>query len=210
MRVGIFTDSRGDGIGPIIHEHEDMHEVYVYPNPGCTFESIVPTIRAYHTRVHFEAVYIMIGNNNLTVLNRATRKIHIEEETPHELYKSYNISFIPFQVELSHILRGTPVTIMPVTPIAINTYNKEPNPYIKQWVLDMGIVMINEEIVYQNAWNGLSTPLLQEVICRSEGAGGHRTYYNRLVDGLHPTYPTLRKWARKIRRSIQLNDHHLQ
>ena len=117
------------------------------------------------------------------------------------------MSLTTFQVELSHILRGPPFVIMPVTPIAINTYNKEYAPYAKQWVLDMSITMINEEIVYQNAWNGLSTPLLQEVICRSEGAGAHRTYYNRLSDGLHPTAATLRKWAKKIRRSLHLNDH---
>ena len=85
MKVGTFTDSRGEGLSPIIYEYEDTYKVYIYPKSGCTLESIIPIIRDYNDRVRFEAVYVMVGNNNLTTLDRATRKIHVEEEGPHEL-----------------------------------------------------------------------------------------------------------------------------
>ena len=146
MRVGIFTDSRGNGISPVIHEHEDTHETFIYPKPGCTLESITPIVRDYHKRGQFEAVYVMVGNNNLTTLDRSSHKIHIEESNPHELYHNFGMSLANFQVKLAQILRGAPVVILPVTPIAINTYNKESSPYKKQWVLDMGITSILGDI----------------------------------------------------------------
>ena len=205
MKVGLFCDSRGGGIGPVLHEHYDTYEVYVYLRPGATFESILPIIEAYSERIDFTAIYIMVGNNNVTHLDRSTRKIHILEINPHEVYRNFSLALTDFQVRLMNILGGTPFLIMPLTPIAVNTYNKEFEPYCKQWILDMAMTKINDELVYQNLWKGLCTPLLQEVIYRSEGAGGHRTYYNRLTDGLHPTDATTRKWAHKIRRSLLLN-----
>ena len=140
----------------------------------------------------------MVGNNNITYLDRNSRTIHILENNPHEVYRNFITALTDFQLRLVNILQATPFLILPLTPIAVNTYNRELEPYNKQWILDMAMTKINDEIVFQNSWKDLATPLLQEVIYCAEGARGHRTYYNRLIDGLHPTSSTTRKWARKI------------
>ena len=207
MKVGIFCDSRGGEIGPILHEQIDTHETYVYPRSGATLETILPIIQAYNERIPYGAIYIMVGNNNVTYLDRGSHTIHILENNPHEIYHNFITTLTDFQIRLMNILKRTPFLILPLTPIAVNTYNRVTEPYDKQWILDMAMTKINDKLVFQNSWKGLSTPLLQEVIYRAEGAGGHRTYFNRLKDGLHPTNATSRKWAHKIRRSLLLNGH---
>ena len=207
MKIGVFTDSRGKGLGPVLHRNHDTHQVYIYPYSGATFESIVPTIKEFNSRVLFDAIYTMIGNNDITKLDRSSHTIYVEENNPYEIFDKFTHKLTNFQLQLGSIMGPNPVIVLPVTPIEISMYNEMPFRDPKQWIVNMSINLINSEILYQNTWNGWSTPLLHEVIYRAEGQGGHRYYFNRLLDGLHPKPTTTTKWSRKLRHALWLNGH---
>ena len=207
MNVGVFCDSRGRGLGPELHRSVDTHQVYVYPFSGATFDSIVPIIREFNSRVLFDAIYILVGNNDITKLDRDTHTIYIEENNPHDIVEAFDNKLIQFKLQAGAIMGPNPVIVLPITPIELSIYNKALYRDPKQWIVNMSINTINSEILYQNTWNNYSTPLLHEVIYRAEGQGGHRYYFNRLIDGLHPKPATIRKWSRKLRRALWLNGH---
>ena len=182
-------------------------QVYVYKKPGATLASIVPMIREFNARVHYDAIYVMVGNNNLTSLDRDTYRISIQEENPYDILDMFNNTLTYFKLETAQFMMQHPVIVMPLTPIEMSMYNDDYFRDPKQWILNMAVNMINEEIIFQNSWSRFATPLIHEVIYRAEGQGVHRYYYNRLRDGLHPTSSTTRKWAYKVRRALSLNGH---
>ena len=96
-----------------------------------------------------------------------------------------------------------PVIVLPLTPIELSTYNGDYYRNHKQWMLNMTVNLINEEILYQNTWSGYTTPLIHETIYRAEGHVAHRYYFGRLRDGLHPTQQA----TRKLHRALSLNGH---
>ena len=207
MNIGIFTDSRGANLGQEVHLYQNTMQVYIYKTPGATLNSIIPKIREFHKRVHYDAIYIMVGNNDLTLLNRDNYTISVQEENPYDIVDRFNNSLTYFKLEVSQFMLHHPVIVLPLTPIEISTYNGDLDRNNKQWMLNMAINLINEEVIYQNSWAGHATPLIQEVIYRAEGRGEHRYYFGRLMDGLHPTLPTTRKWAHKLQRALTLNGH---
>ena len=207
MKIGIFCDSRGKKLGTELHRFNDTHQVYVYPFSGATFESIIPTIREFNSRVLFDAIYILVGNNDITKLDRESHTIYIEENNPYDVVETFNSKLIRFKLQAGAIMGPHPVIVLPLTPIELSMFNKAPFRDSKQWIVNMAINLINSELLYQNTWNAVSTPLLHEVIFRAEGQGGHRYYFNRLTDGLHPTAATTVKWSKKMRRALWLNGH---
>ena len=207
MNIGIFCDSRGASLGPELHQYHDTTQVYVYKRSGATLNSIIPMIREFHKRVHYDAIYVMVGNNDLTVLDKDNYTISLVEENPYDVCDIFTNKLTFFKLEVSQFMHDHPVVMLPLTPVEMSMYNESYHRDPKQWILNMAIDLINVELVYQNTWNRLSTPLIHEVIHKAQGHGAYRYYFNRLKDGLHPTLTTTRKWACKFRHAMTLNGH---
>ena len=125
MNIGIFTDLRGAGLSQELHKYQDTMQVYVYKKPGATLENIVPMIKEFNSRVHYDAIYVMVGNNNLTDLDRDTYRISIHEENPYDILDQFNNTLTFFKLATSQFMLQHLVIVLPLTPIQMSTYNDD-------------------------------------------------------------------------------------
>ena len=73
----------------------------------------------------------------------------------------------------------------------------------KQVILDEAIIKLNNYIRILNSERGHKTPEIDSVVHRRHGsASGWKHSYSRLVDGVHPTEATLKKWAKRFQENL--------
>ena len=82
-------------------------------------------------------------------------------------------------------------------------YNGYPYPF-HQFVINEGIIYVNQVITLMNTDSGLVSPWIQDTVhCLTHGKRINK--YQRFYDGLHPTPKTQDIWARLITRGINTN-----
>ena len=79
--------TRVENLGHELHPHEDTMQVhvYMYKTPGATLYSIIPKIRELNKWVHFDSIYIMVGNNDLTHLETETYRVSVQAENTYDI-----------------------------------------------------------------------------------------------------------------------------
>ena len=106
MSIGVFTDSRGKGLGPELHRHNNTHHMYVYPFPGATFDSIIPTIQEFNSRDRFDAIYAMIGNNDTTNIKTLSMYNELPYRDPKQWIVNMSINMINSELPYQNTWKG--------------------------------------------------------------------------------------------------------
>ena len=200
----ILTDSRGRylqdvldnkcGYGPLVH--------FV---PGATVNSMYREIRNLLKYNQVSALYLLVGVNDTTWKDRATRRTSPIYFSADELCADITEKIEYLMDYALNTCKIQKVVVLPVVGIELARYNGDsvPNPW--QQALDDGVKKLNSNIITLNAAHNHSTPLIHMSIYKSMGHGKVKTFYCRLWDGLHPRGDTLERWAEGILRAMYLN-----
>lgn len=194
MLTIVVTDSRGRHLDTVL-DHED---ILVSSHSGATLYTV--TMRAIEIihRYRPDVILIMAGINDITILNRHTRRVRLIS-TSTSVIISHLISEINRAKSL--IAATSPSTKIVIGGIAgfdINVYNRRLGISPLQSVVDNAITATNSYIRQLNADSQVPHPRLTSKI-HTWRRGRRKNFYSRLYDGLHPNNLVLNNWAHQIR-----------
>ena len=209
MATLCLCDSRGryleDALLELLHPGEHV-EVIFYP--GIGLGGLKEKVRLYTSSHVVTSIYILAGINDITRRDRQTRECYMPFQDPQELCDHVTdrvVDLIEFCVRNCGIYD---VVMIPLTGLNLNQYNRLPGYSHNQWIINEGVLKVNEAIITINASCGLHTPMVSRYVHKSTGAGRRiRHLYNRLWDGLHPRGDTIVRWAENIIHAIRRNGH---
>lgn len=195
----IISDSRGKGLGPIVRKYTEAL-VYVSVQSGAGLFDSVLRAKPDITRFKPKRIYIISGVNNLTHLNRITRKLILKER---DVTKATD-NFMQELGMAQHLIHTTtndcPDIIMaPLTGLSISMYNNDPSvPTADQDILNATVITINKKITEYNEDRCSTTPWTASYIHRYFRRKYHFAYDKLAQDGCHLTEDGKDFWGYKI------------
>lgn len=194
MLTIVVTDSRGRALDSFL----DHDNILVSTQSGAKLHQLADRACNIIYRHRPDVVLLMGGINNLTILNRHTRRVSLISTS-----RGVMINYLIQQInEAKALILGaypdTKLIIGGIAGMCINTYNRLPGVAPNQWLLDDTITAINAYIRQMNRDSGVPHPRLTSKI-HTWRHGRRRHVYKRLYDGLHPSDLVLHSWARQIR-----------
>lgn len=194
-----ICDSRGKGLEQHITKYTSDN-VSVSINSGATLYQSVTRSRNLITRIKPRQIYILSGINNLTTMDKITRKVTVTERNP---FKASDI----FEEELReaytyiHDITHSRIEIItaPITGMSLATYNgclpSNPND---QYSLNEAVTQINKKIISLNEENGCSTPWTSAIVHRYFRKKHNYAYHRLSDDGCHLSEEVKDFWGRKL------------
>ena len=172
----IITDSRGKTLDRYF-SGDMLSYVDIRPFNGLSLHELNINLQHHRFIQRASLVYIMVGINDFTILDRPTHTVRL---------------ITPF-----------PYILCPIYGMDINAYNKVEGTYRYQDALDQAAVRTNDFIGKLNARNQLRNPFISNVVHRYRPKTGlYITMYKKLWDCLHPSMATQEKIAKYLQRSI--------
>lgn len=155
-------------------------------------------------------IYILAGVNNLTLLDRRSRKIRLSHTDGNVIVQQFTHEMNLVTTLLSQSTKpGTKVIFAPITGLNMASYNREdPRLYnFQQSVIDQAVIGINNLVIEHNANSGYKTPWTHSIIHRYFRKKYHFSYERLDADGCHLTDDIRAFWARKILSAVVQNDN---
>lgn len=196
----VLTDSRGASLRRMIGDPNVIIEAV----RGARLQEMVGRAAALIPRLNPKSCLVIAGINNMTIMNRRTRKVSLLYYDPFEL--ANHVIRLINRVR-RHLIDSFPRTKFGfggVIGIDINHYNdlEGYSPY--QWIIDEAIRQINSYIRLLNQQLGLYHPRLTSKV-HSYYRGKPKNHYRLLRDGLHLGDTMINSWARNIERYHLVN-----
>ena len=180
-----------------------LRSTSIRPHKGLTLHVLNERLHQYRYIVGAKMLYIMVGINDFTVLDRRSHTVRLVTPFLSGLILHLKNEISSFEITMKRLYPATPYIICPLYGLDVGTYNRQEDMYRYQHVIDQAVVRINIHIGRVNARNHQTTPFLCNVIHRYRPkAGIYIHMYEKLVDGLHPTNSTQRKIATYLQRSF--------
>ena len=201
----LLTDSRGKTLEECFStEVLSYLDIRVYN--GLTLHELNFHLQQYRFIQRANLMYIMVGVNDFTVLDRATHTVRLVTPFLSGLLMRLKNEINSFDIDMKKYFPRVPFIIFPLYGLDINAYNKMEGTYRYQGVLDTAVVKINDYIGKVNARNRRINPFISNVIHRYRPkTGEYVTMYEKLWDGLHPSRETQEKIAGYLLRSFHKN-----
>lgn len=194
MLTIVVCDSRGRYLDTMI----DREDILVSYHSGATLHKVALEAINIMTRFKPDTLLIMAGINDMTIMDRVTRKVR-----PVSLSVEVLVNHVTTRINQakSMILSSNPnvnIVVGGIIGIDLNCYNGRMGVSPVQNIVDNAIIAINANIRQINIDSGLPYPrLTSKVHTWRKGMAKH--LYSRLRDGLHPGDLILENWAHQIR-----------
>ena len=203
-RPVIITDSRGRYMDWFLQQEVDYPPtVLVYS--GTNLRRIRRQVSPWLKTHKVSAIYILVGINDTTWRDKARNRVYARHYTPTELRDDLTDKVEDLVAFFHDSHAVDKVVMMPIPGINLAAYNGDERRDPRQSVIDKGLEALNSNIITRNAAYDLHTPLIHTTVRKSMGHGVHRYFYNRLYDGLHPSWMTLARWSNGILKAMHLN-----
>ena len=203
--ITLITDSRGMYLENYFPNHL-LRYVDIRYFPGMTLRELSTNLPRWRFLRQTRKVYIMLGINDCTVLERATHTVRLVTPYASGIFVRLKTVLAEIETIFKRDFPTVRITFCPLYGLDVGRYNKSPLPYRYQDSLDQAIILINSHISRTNARNRSRTPFLCNVIHRLRPK--HHIYihlYERLIDGLHPGGLALKKISEYLTRCIAEN-----
>lgn len=194
MLTIVVTDSRGRYLDTMV----DDENILISFHSGARLTDVATHAINIIGRFRPDLILLLAGINDITVLNRITRRVSLISNSRRSL-----INHLIYQINLakSMIFSAFPdikIAVGGIIGIDLNTYNRRYGISPVQHVVDDTITAVNSYIRQMNHDAGLPHPRLTTKV-HTWRRGRRRHAYRRLRDGLHPSDLVLESWARQIR-----------
>lgn len=157
------------------------------------------------------AVYILVGINDITLLDRATRRIYLRigrhRDTAKHIAAKLLLTVEEARLKYPHL---DAIIVCPIIGASLHAYNEcsKHSFRIQQSLLNAIIMDLNRRIklVNENYYPRLHTPYVASLVhhlCSRTGRLSHA--YNNLYDGLHPADWLQAKIASRLNKCIEKN-----
>lgn len=201
-----ICDSRGRDLYQMITRYTS-EVIFVTTNSGATIYQSATRSRYEIMRYKPRQIYLLSGINNLTILNRSTRQVQLQERNP---FKSADLIMEELKVTYDYITNltgpGVKIITAPITGMSMASYNGRllQNPE-DQDLLNDTVVYVNKRITALNEENGVRTPWTSAIIHRYYRGKYHFSYHKLNIDGCHLTDDVKEFWAKKLASAIDQN-----
>ena len=202
--ITVLTDSRGRFLQTEINRLSGLN-IPVIHKSGADLARLGRELNRLTQWTNVSTLYLLAGINETTWRDPLTCRVHVAFSTPDDLCEdlTYRIEHL---IRYAHDNCGVrKVILIPIAGIDLARYNGRMETDPRQWVIDQGLSMVNDNIIAINAFHNLHTPMLHQHIVKSMGRGRSKIMYSRLYDGLHPRWDTLERWAGGLLRAMYLN-----
>ena len=210
--VLLVTDSRGNSLDyriPHICKHWNINaKVETLILSGMNLNKAPDKILDYLDGRIVDMIILMVGVNNLT---HKHLNGHISPRFT-EIGNLVDVMTDHLTFAKKELYKASPnVVIAHITGLSIIEYNRYIDPHyegypypFQQFVINEGVIYLNQVITLMNTDAGLVSPWIQDTVhCLLRGQRINK--YKRFYDGLHPTPKTQDIWAKLIARSIKTN-----
>ena len=197
--VVVFTDSRGVKLGEYLDTMTQYAHVEVIRGAGIS--DLSDPITEYVKKELPDAVYVLAGINDCTVLDRENRIVSLSDPDPVNLASTLDAKYRHLISTVRGEVTGVPVIICSLYGIDLNVYNRTAGGgiHIHQNLINLAIEFTNSKIVQINREYRVYTPRISNVIHRWHSRKHCLEHlYHRLADGLHPCDDSQVKIARNL------------
>lgn len=195
MLTIVIADSRGRALDSFL----DHDNILVSTNSGAKLYQLATRALDIISRHQPDVILLMGGINNLTILDRHTRRVSLISTSRGVMINHLIHKINEAKALIMCAYPNIKLIIGGIAGMCINTYNRLPGVATNQWLLDDTITAINAYIRQLNRDSGVPHPRLTSKI-HTWRHGRRRHVYKRLYDGLHPGDLILLSWARQIKR----------
>ena len=200
--IVILTDSRGKNLEECFSTEVQTY-VDIRTYSGLTLHQLNYNLPQYRFLQRASMVYIMVGVNDFTILDRATHTVRLATPFLSGLLVRLKNEINALDMSMRKFFPRLPYILCPLYGLDVNANNRMEGIYRYQDVLDAAVIKVNEVIGRLNTRNGQINPFVSNVIHRYRPKiGEYITLYHKLWDGLHPTKSTQEKIASYLLRSI--------
>ena len=202
----LITDSRGTTLEDCFTNEQLLH-LEIRPFKGLTLHELNERLPSYSFIKRVNKLYIMVGINDFTILDRQTHTVRLVTPFASGLIIRLRNEINQLEITMKRYYPNTPYVLCPLYGLDVSVYNKHAGTYRYQDVLDQAIIRVNMRIGQLNTRNGQTAPFICNVIHRYRPKKKeYITMYEKLQDGLHPSETTQRKIAKYLLRSFYKGD----
>ena len=170
---------------------------------GLTLHRLIHDIPNWKFLRQTRKVYIMVGINDCTSLDKTTHTVRLTTPFVSGLYSQLKQAYGNLLV-MSKEFPTVRVVICPLYGMSVQCYNRESYEYRYQGTMDNLIPMINSHICKLNGRSRVRTPFINNVFHRYRPKRKCYVHlYDRLEDGLHPSAYALKKIATYLIRCFE-------
>ena len=195
LPITVITDSRGMYLEDYIPDNI-LRFVDIRYYSGLTLHRLIQNLPNWKFLRQTRKVYVMVGINDCTALDRTTHTVRLHTPFVSGLYYRLKSAYRDLILALNKEFPTVRVVICPLYGMSVQCYNNDIHVYRYQETLDNVIPMINRYICGLNEKSRVRTPYICNVFHRYRPK--RKSYihlYDRLEDGLHPNALALEKIA---------------
>ena len=201
--ITIIADSRGMYLENFIPDNI-LRFVDIRFFSGLTLQKLIQNIPNWSYLRQTRKLYIMVGINDCTTLDKTTHTVRLPTPFTSGLYSKLKTSFRDLMLVIRKEFPTVRIVICPLYGMSVQDYNKETHRYRYQDTLDNCIPMINQHICRINEKSRVRTPFIANIFHRYRPKKNCYIHlYDRLEDGLHPNTMALKKIAAYLIRCIE-------
>lgn len=196
----ILTDSRGIPVRRMIGDPNIKLEA----TRGARLHDMISIATTMIARYNPSSCLIIAGVNDMTVLDRRTRKVSLLYYDPFEMANHIIRAINRARRRLIQLFEGVKFGFGGIIGLNLNHYNNIEGYSPYQWVIDGAVRQINAYIRLLNQQQNLYHPRLTSKV-HSYYRGRPKNNYRLLRDGLHLGDTLVASWARSIERYHLVN-----
>lgn len=193
MLTIVICDSRGRHLDMML-DHED---ILVSFHSGATLHFVAMRAIDIIARYSPDIILIMAGINDITVLNRHTRRISLISTSTGVVINHLISRINQAKSLIAAASPSTKIVIGGITGVNLNVYNRCLGVSPLQPVVDNVITAVNSYIHQLNHDSQVPHPRLTSKV-HTWRRGKRKIVYSRLHDGPHPNNLVLESWAHQI------------
>lgn len=203
----LICDSRGKQLQNQVGNYPDLN-IQILSYSGLTLYRSVKLAENEIKTIRPSQIYILSGVNNLTHMNRRTRRVSAlspdKNKIVQQLYDEMNFAYTLLQKMLHNDAK---IIFAPITGIWMDKFNGDDLSMedTQQEVINQAVVDTNAKIIAFNEQKGNKTPWIHSIIHRYFRCKHHFSYDRLDHDGCHLTDEVCAFWMRKLVSAIQMN-----
>lgn len=194
----ILSDSRGASLDFALRDISEA-EFKSLSYPGATMTELIFRSADAIRRFKPKLVIILGGINDLTILDKSTRKVSVRFESVEKCCEYFTDIIINARALLLREYPDVLFSFGGIIGIDLSRYNNLPARVEDQILINDTVLEVNRLLKYYNYYFDSPHEYFTTVVHRwVNGACVHN--YDLLYDGLHPRFPVLRHWIKQILR----------
>lgn len=197
----VFTDSRGKDLDVYLEHPNILIKLF----SGATLSNIISCAESIIIRLRPAAVMFIGVTCDLTILNRATRKISLRYDSIGDLLEYMINVFREARLSVRQKFPQIKVAFGGLCGIDLNQYNGLQSFSELQPVIDDTVHLLNYHIKTDNIQHGMVHPTLTSRIHIVRTNKPRRNQYRLLSDGIHLSEALYTDWAKNIIRFYNNN-----